>query len=132
MLISNEVGAKEVSVKVVNIDTSKPGFILVMLFAKKGFPKAHNEALVVQRERADASELTLSFHVEEEQYAIKVLHDENGDGKTSKNWTGIYPSEGLGFTNGAKLGWTGPPSFKDAYLELKETKDEVIIPIIYP
>ena len=71
------------------------------------------------------------FTVEKDNFAIKILHDENMDGEVSKNWTGIIPSEGLGFSNGAKLVF-GPPSYRDVVLNTDEVGKEIAIPIIYP
>lgn len=124
--------AKTISVRVTNIDTNKPGNIMVMLFAKEGFPKEHNKALSFQNQKAKSTEVRFNFSVEVGQFAIKILHDENEDGKISKNWTGIIPAEGLGFSNGAKLSWRGPPNFKDAALSQAQTHDEIVIPVIYP
>ena len=44
-------------------------------------------------------------------YAVAVLHDENGNGKVDTHFIGI-PSEGLGASQNAK-GFMGPPSFQD-------------------
>lgn len=46
------------------------------------------------------------------EYAIKVFHDENNNGKLDKNFLGI-PSEAYGYSNNAS-GWFGPPSWEDA------------------
>jgi uncharacterized protein (DUF2141 family) len=45
-------------------------------------------------------------------YAATVFHDENANHQVDKNFIGI-PTEGLGFSNGAKPRM-GPPSFDDA------------------
>jgi uncharacterized protein (DUF2141 family) len=42
-------------------------------------------------------------------YALAILHDENGNGKVDTNFIGI-PKEGVGFSNNA-TGKMGPPSF---------------------
>jgi uncharacterized protein (DUF2141 family) len=44
-------------------------------------------------------------------YAVSVLHDENGNGKTDTNFIGI-PTEGLGTSNNPKT--FGMPGFDDA------------------
>lgn len=50
------------------------------------------------------------------QYAVKVLHDENGNHSLDTNMLGV-PTEGYGFSNNA--GSFGPASFKDASFSLQ-------------
>ena len=52
------------------------------------------------------------FTTDRDHVAVKVHHDEDGDTKVTKNWTGIYPAEGLGFSNKQRVTFTGPPSYK--------------------
>jgi len=77
------------------------------------------------------STLVVNFDDVPEVFAIKVHHDEDGTGQVSKNWTGIIPSEGLGFSNNARVRF-GPPNFKQAKLELKLDLEPVKVNIIYP
>ena len=125
--------AKEITVTVEEIDTERPGHIMVMLYSEDGFPKDHAKALSTQTQSVttDSNTMRFRFTVEKDNFAIKILHDENMDGEVSKNWTGIIPSEGLGFSNGAKLGFC-PPSYRDAVLNTDEVGKEIAIPIIYP
>ena len=51
-------------------------------------------------------------------YAIRVFHDENGNGKLDTNILGI-PSENYGYSNDAS-GWFGPPSWENAVFRLDE------------
>jgi uncharacterized protein (DUF2141 family) len=46
------------------------------------------------------------------EYAVKVFHDENTNGKLDTNFLGI-PTEDYGFSNNAS-GWFGPPSWEKA------------------
>jgi len=46
------------------------------------------------------------------EYAIKLFHDENSDGKLNSNFLGL-PSEDYAFSNNA-TGTFGPPNFADA------------------
>ncbi len=124
--------AKDILIRVTNIDSSRPGNIMAMVFGPEGYPVKHEKALEIQNRKAAREEITFRFTVTQTPFAIKILHDEDETGKTSKNWTGIWPSEGLGFSNGTKLGVTGPPNFEDARLDLEGVEGEIIIPIIYP
>ena len=45
-------------------------------------------------------------------YAIAAFHDADGDGELATNLLGV-PSEGYGFSNGAR-GFMGPPKFEMA------------------
>lgn len=77
--------------------------------------------------------MDFKFSIEEdENIAIKIHHDENRDGKVTKNWTRIWPKEGLGFSNGQKLTLTGPPNFKKSKLSKEQLKAELIIAVRYP
>lgn len=49
-------------------------------------------------------------------WAAQAFHDEDGDGKIGTNLLGI-PTEGLGFSNDARLLF-GPPRFGDAAFQL--------------
>jgi len=123
--------AQQITVQVNNIDTSKPGNILVMLYSDKGFPKDHQQALAIKVLPATQQQLTVNFATVPDTFAIKILHDEDGSGKVTKNWTGIVPAEGLGFSNDAKL-FFGPPNFNKAKLALSTLSLPVKIDIIYP
>ena len=50
-------------------------------------------------------------------YALSIIHDENGNGELDTNGIGI-PREGFGFGNNA-MGLFGPPSFKNASISIK-------------
>lgn len=121
----------QIEVLVNGIDTSRPGKILVMLFAEPGFPKVHDKALQINRYDSDRSEFSVVFDNAPAQFAIKVLHDEDEDGKVSKNWTGLIPKEGLGFSNGAKITFKAP-SFSSARLDAVDTPFPHEITILYP
>ncbi|MBL4631087.1 MAG: DUF2141 domain-containing protein, partial [Paraglaciecola sp.] len=101
------------------------------LFERNGFPKNHKEALETHVLAADYSTLSTTFEHVPDEFAIKVLHDEDGSKTVTKNWTGIFPAEGLGFSNGAKLKF-GPPTFNDAKLTLSDVPQPHIVNLIYP
>ncbi len=124
--------AAEVTVNVTGIDTDRGGDIIVMLFNEDGFPKDHQRALMLKSEPATEETLTLSFSLDTEAFAIKVLHDENSDGKVTKNWTKIYPKEGLGFSNHQRIGLTGPPSYKKPKIVVYHATINQTILIRYP
>lgn len=130
-VMAKSLEAKEIRVRVENIDVNKPGNIMVMLYGEEGFPKDHAKALSVQTLPANAEYFVISFSTVPAEFAIKVLHDEDCTGEVSKNWTGIIPSEGLGFSNDAKLSF-GPPKFAKAKLTLSELDNLITIKMVYP
>lgn len=99
-----------IEVKVTNIESEK-GTIRVGLFASdKDFLKNAIKGKVV---KASANEITVNFdNLEPGEYAVSVIHDENGNGKLDKNAFGI-PKEGFAFGNNA-MGSFGPPTFEKA------------------
>lgn len=58
------------------------------------------------------------------EYAIAVLHDENGDEEMSFNEYGM-PLEGFGFSNEAKAE-AGPPEFGEASFDVSENSDQYV------
>ena len=74
----------------------------------------------------------LSFTFEEVRpgnYAIALLHDENGDGKANRVF-GMMPTEGFGFSRDAKV-MTGPPKFEDAAFDFDGTEAQFNIRMRY-
>jgi len=124
--------ATEVKIQVSGIDTKRGGNIAVMIFGKNGFPKAHDKALFVQETNSLQETMSFVFNLTLKEFAVKVWHDENQDGKVTKNWTGIYPKEGLGFSNSQKVGFTGPPSYKKSKVSKKQSLSGLKISIRYP
>lgn len=131
ILMSATVLASDINVRINHIDTTKPGKIMVMLFSKDGFPKKHEMAISTHQLPPISESLTVAFSEVPPEFAIKVLHDEDETGQVTKNWTGILPAEGLGFSNGAKLNF-GPPSFSRAKVKAIDVTESLIINVIYP
>lgn len=115
-----------ITVTIKQIDTRRTGGLVVFTFVERGFPKQHDAALTTVIVPIDADTIQLQLMVPSAQrFAIKVLHDENGDGKVTKNWTGIVPKDGLGFSNGARIRLSAP-SFSDASIMYAEELAPVI------
>ena len=130
---ANEIGTmnwKDLTLQITNIDLKRPGEIVVMIFQEEGFPKDHQKAIKKYRIDPLETQHQLSIQVPEGKFALKIHHDEDKSGTMTKNWTGIIPAEGVGFSSGAKVKF-GPPSFKAAQMERPES-GEVSVAIIYP
>ncbi len=112
------------------IGHERGGDLVFMVFEKDGIPKDHSKAIYKKSISPNSTEFKLNIDLPNGEFALKVHHDENADGKVSKNWTKILPGEGLAFSNGARVRF-GPPSFKSARL-LGEESQEVELKMIYP
>jgi len=132
MLSTNNSFASELKINVINIDTSRGGNIMVMIFGEDGFPIEHEKALFAQTLPAQQEAMEFTFHIELDELSIKVLHDEDMNGKTTKNWTGIWPKEGLGFSNEQKVSLKGAPKYEHSKLSKDQFKDGVTVSILYP
>jgi len=109
--------AADLTVQITNIRSAE-GNILVQLFAGEENYKSGGAHEIVSR-AAIVGELTLTFTgLEAGEYAVRMFHDENGDGKLDTNPLGI-PREGYAFSNEAK-GVFGPPSYSAMKVILSE------------
>ncbi len=124
--------ANEVRVEVTHIDVKRGGNISVMFFAEEGFPKEHKKALQTQTKKVEGSTMIFMFETNMKEMAVKIHHDEDSNGKVTKNWTGIWPKEGLGFANGQKVSLKGAPTYEKSKLSYKQFKGGLTIPILYP
>lgn len=91
---------------------NKNGYVAIGLFDQySDFPDG--EGVQAQYVEANGSSVEVTFEeLEPGEYAIAVLHDENGNEEMDYNDYGM-PREGFGFSNGA-MGQDGPPRFGDA------------------
>ncbi|MBL4838201.1 MAG: DUF2141 domain-containing protein [Kordiimonadaceae bacterium] len=111
MMATNGALADELNIRVTGIQSDRGGVLSVMMFGKDGYPKKHAKALEIKSVPADQNEIFFVFTTDRDHVAVKAHHDEDGDMKVTKNWTGIYPAEGLGFSNKRRVTLTGPPSY---------------------
>ena len=99
---------------------NKNGYVAIGLFDGYGdFPEG--DGLASKYVEADGSSVEVTFDkLEPGEYAIAVLHDENGNEEMDYNEYGM-PEEGFAFSNNA-MGQDGPPSFGDASFEVNSDK----------
>ncbi len=84
----------------------------------------------VQRVEIESEKATCVFEgVAPGQYAIGMMHDEDGDGEMKKNLIGI-PKEGIGMSNNAKPKF-GPPKWKDAVFTVGTEDVTLAISLMY-
>lgn len=98
---------------------------------EKRFPKCRGVAGAYAA-KVDAREGTVTFtftDVTPGHYAIALLHDENANGKADRA-LGMMPKEGFGFSRDAPVRM-GPPSFKDAAIDIGHTDRHLTIHMRY-
>lgn len=134
-LISNVGLAEEekISIEISGINVERGGNLIVLVFGRDGFPVKHEKALSTQTKKVSGGRMIFTFNAPlYGEMAFKVLHDEDSNNKVTKNWTGIYPREGLGFSNGAIMSTGGPPGFDAAKISRSEAVKGVKMRVIYP
>ena len=109
------------------------GKIGVTLFqGAQGFPDDTSRAARQQSVEIDPN--TMSAHVifndlPRGNWAVSVLHDENGNGKMDKNFVGM-PKEGYGASNNPKKKRRAP-TFDEAKFSLNASEQTIEIALIY-
>ena len=106
------------------------GQVLCALFkGADGFPEGE-KAMQGSRAKVTNGQASCGFNdLKPGVYAVAVFHDEDGDGEMD-SLLGI-PTEGFGFSNNAKPGMFGPPSYKDAAFRMGSGKRAVTIKMLY-
>lgn len=104
------------------------GQIHVALYdSETNFLKKHTFS---QSLSADSSSKDVLFtDLQEGEYAVSVIHDENGNGELDKNFFGV-PKEGFGFLNGV-MGRFGPPQYDEVKIRWTGVSQKVIVPLKY-
>ena len=134
-LMSNMGVAQEekISIEVSGINVERGGNLIFLVFGSDGFPAKHEKALLSQTTKVSGDRITFTFNSPSaDELAFKVLHDEDSNNKVTKNWTGIWPREGLGFSNGAAMSIGGPPGFDAAKISRSDAIKGVEMRVIYP
>lgn len=119
---AQEVDYAALEVRVEGIQHQKRGEVGVALFnSPKGYP-AHTEHSYDAKwvpVQAGQQSVHVAFEgVPFGEYAVSVLHDENGNRKLERSPLG-FPKEGVGFSNDQKV-ILSAPSFKASKLTLSE------------
>ena len=125
---------KHIALDITGIDTARGGDLIVLVFNRNGFPIDHKLALSTQRVPISTEKVKVELTAPDglADMAVKVLHDQDKNDKVTKNWTGIWPAEGLGFSNGAKMRRTGPPEYDEAKVTREQALRGLTIPVLYP
>ena len=118
-----ELSCGEITLKIKNYN-SRDGFIHIAIYNNKmDFPKEKGKYLGF-KEKANSviDKGFIIYNLEENNYAIAIYHDENGNNKFD-TFFGI-PKEKYGFSMNAKV-FLSAPSFEDSSFSIKnlEKKD---------
>lgn len=107
------------------------GMLGVALYTtKKGFPDKPERAFATKVSKNGTASIGATFeNIPYGNYAVSVLHDENGNGKMDKSFIGI-PKEGFGVSNNPQIR-RGPPSFNEALFSLGSSKLDLSISMNY-
>lgn len=110
---------------------SNAGEVRVNLYdSKDGFPSEPEKAVMTLVSKIDNNRAKVVFKdIRIGNYAISVLHDENGNGRVDLNWL-MIPKEGIGASNNPNFS-IGPPGFNDAKFELSSEEMSIIIKVRY-
>ena len=127
---ANEMNWKKLHITIHDIEVERGGEMSVYLFLEKGFPIKHEQAIKHYRFEVSNTTQELLIEAPDQPFALKAHHDEDRSGTVTKNWTGIIPAEGFGFSSGARMRF-GPPSFKQAAMTLPNNQ-ATILNMIYP
>lgn len=111
---SQTIHEADLSLKINNIKNDNGHIALLIFKTEEGFPADHNNAFLMKR-FAIKSE-NEPYHIENlpaGNYAISIVHDENGNDQLDTNLFGI-PKEGYAVSNNAPAQMFGPPLFSEA------------------
>ncbi len=133
--LTGHAGEKSVSQGSINVEVSgmrsNAGEVRVNLYdSKDGFPSEPKKAVMALVSKIENNESKVVFKdIPFGDYAISVLHDENGNKKMDLNWL-MIPKEGFGASNNSK-GSLGPPSFSNARFRLESEELNMKITVRY-
>ena len=116
-LIMTQSLAAETLTVVIDKVTTAEGTLMVQIMASESEFKGETAAIASMLQRARVGEVTLSTsNLPSGEYAIRVMHDVNGNGELDSNFVGM-PTEPWAMSNNAK-GNFGPPTWKDVKFTL--------------
>lgn len=97
------------------------GKILFLIFkSENGFPDDPDKSIYQGELTVSEARNGLSIKLDDGDYAMTLIHDENDNGELDKSFLGV-PTEGFGFSNNPQILF-GPPSFEKASFKLKGLK----------
>ncbi len=130
MFLYSNAQVGDISITVSSLKNGS-GSVLIYLYQNEaGFPTEPDRALL--NAKAVIKENTCSYSFSDlpfGNYAISIVHDENGNNKLDTNFMGI-PKEGIAASKNA-TGSFGPPKFKDAVFKHQNNQTKISIAPAY-
>lgn len=119
LLMTQLIAAETLTIVITNVSSSEGTIMVQIMSGEKEF-KGEQEAIASLMQRAQGDDMTFSTSsLPAGEYAVRVMHDKNGNGDLDANFVGM-PKEPWAMSNNAK-GNFGPPKWKDAKFDLKGT-----------
>ena len=131
--VAEDINSKIV-VSISNIDVSRGGNLIILMFKDDSFPSDQENAIAKRTFKVHQVDQVVIISANDlpHELAFKVLHDEDVNDRTTQNWTGIWPGEGLAFSNGQEMGFLGAPNFEDSKLTREQYLESVKMVLDYP
>ena len=115
---NTDAARQDVVVTVIDVRSADGTVMACLTPNESAFPDCGEDRASQRRLVRANTRVTIVFNdVAPGEYAISLLHDENGNGKADK--TLFLPKEGFGFSRDAKARF-GPPRFSSAAFQVAE------------
>jgi len=115
----------ELTVVVTGLESEKGQVIIAVIDSAESYD-AEDRAVRDARPEPSGGSARASFEgLPFGDYAVKVFHDENANGKLDTNFVGI-PKERFGFSNNV-MGRFGPPDFEQSRFTLDQPSQQIEI-----
>ena len=117
MLITQLIAAETLTIVVTNVSASDGNLMIQVMSGEEEF-KGEQASIASVMQRAQQGEMSFTTtSLPPGEYAIRVMHDSNGNGDLDSNFVGM-PKEPWAMSNNAK-GNFGPPAWKDVKFTLE-------------
>ena len=118
LLLTQSIAADTLTVVVSNINKAEGSVMVAVLAGQEGFEDDSIAPAAALMRPAVSGEMTfIAADLAPGDYAIRVMHDVNGNGELDANFIGM-PTEPWSMSNNAK-GNFGPPTWKDVRFEIQ-------------
>ncbi|MEP0983001.1 DUF2141 domain-containing protein [Leptolyngbya sp. FACHB-17] len=110
---------------------NQKGIVCFSLFSgEQGFPNESDRAIASRFVEAKEASVSVIFdQLSPGEYAVAVIHDDNGDGKLNTGIFGI-PKEGFGFSRNPKIGMSAP-KFEETAVQVSGDGTKIQIDMNY-
>ena len=124
LLLSTQLLAADLKITIEGIVEQEGGIMIAVLASEQQFnDKASPSASLILTPSGQTASVTL-HDVSPGTYAIRAMHDVNGNNKLETNFVGI-PKEPWGFSNNVR-GKLGPPKWQAAGFEVTSDTETII------